>query len=492
MFSIEIEYLNRVSFAARHDKKNQAEWPPHPDRVFLAFVAAWGQSGKDSEESNALRWLEAQNPPDILFPDTNLRDSFTNFVPTSSNSENLPKYLKNIPIYEMENSIARKERAFPAVILPNDQCCIHLVWNNTSIPEKTYGSLQNIANRISWLGHPASLVRVVLKSNTNYAWENKYVCDDDGMISMRCPYKGRFDNVSQEYESHSSTGGRFVWRPNAAPTCQYHEFVPEDIPNNMGGDWIILSCVKGDINPPLESFPIIAKKLRNAIMSHIDDPIHEVISGHGRNKGVLQKPHMAIIPMANVGWKEYSDGRLVGIALVLPSRSSYGTDERIQLKRSVFRFLNSDHDKSDRDDVGTLYLSEHAVIKLKKSNEDKMSLQSQRYTTKSSVWDTVTPIVLDKHPKKNKSAETIISDSCENVGLPRPERVKISRYSQVAGAPAAFVSKSNRGWKSPKAGMLDNKFICHAVLEFKYKIRGPLLLGSGRYYGLGLCMSGEP
>ena len=60
----------------------------------------------------------------------------------------------------------------------------------------------------------------------------------------------------------------------------------------------------------------------------------------------------------------------------------------------------------------------------------------------------------------------------------------------MTGVPPAFIAKkSSKGWKSPKFGMLDNKFICHASLIFKDKIHGPLIIGSGRYYGLGLCIA---
>ena len=42
MFALGIQYLNGWSMAAADGaRKVQPEWPPHPDRVFMALAAAW-------------------------------------------------------------------------------------------------------------------------------------------------------------------------------------------------------------------------------------------------------------------------------------------------------------------------------------------------------------------------------------------------------------------------------------------------------------------
>ena len=496
MFSFEIEYLNCVSYSSRVDDRSRSEWPPHPDRVFLALVAAWGNSNKEPLEAEALRWLESQNPPDIIFPDPQYRTPFINYVPISSNVVNAQKYLDNDAVYEIEKNIVRKDREFPATILPNNNR-VYIVWRDAEISPEFQNALLNLANRIPYIGHSASLVRVTVTTKTDYKYENRYVCNNySGYFFLRCPHKGRFDSLIKEHDHHASLKENiFQWRPSIAPTNKYQEFVPAEIPNNMGKDWIIISC-HGNFIPPLESFPIVAKKMRDAIMSHIPNPVHGIISGHNLDGTILQKPHLAIIPMANIGWKKYSDGRLLGIAMILPNSSKYGTEERTQLKRAVAQFLNTDHAKSHNKTsnhntgIGTLQIGEYTQLKLKKHDDNRRSLDPERYISKSRAWSTITPIVLDKHPKKNKSAEEIIAQSCVNIGLPKPESIKISRYSHIVGVPPAFIAKkSNKGWKPHKLGILDNKFICHASLMFKDKIHGPLIIGSGRYYGLGLCMA---
>ena len=41
MFALGVEFLMRRAIMTRFDNREEPEWPPHPDRVFMALVAAW-------------------------------------------------------------------------------------------------------------------------------------------------------------------------------------------------------------------------------------------------------------------------------------------------------------------------------------------------------------------------------------------------------------------------------------------------------------------
>ena len=82
MFVLGIEYLNRWAMAAADGaQKEMAEWPPHPDRVFMALASAWFETGKDPAEGEALRWLETLCPPSIAASDYKARSSVVSYVP---------------------------------------------------------------------------------------------------------------------------------------------------------------------------------------------------------------------------------------------------------------------------------------------------------------------------------------------------------------------------------------------------------------------------
>ncbi len=66
------EYLTGYYVATNSAKRDRAEWPPHPGRVFMALAAAWFETGEDADEGHALRWLESLDDPQLLLPDDSL------------------------------------------------------------------------------------------------------------------------------------------------------------------------------------------------------------------------------------------------------------------------------------------------------------------------------------------------------------------------------------------------------------------------------------
>jgi CRISPR-associated protein Csb2 len=80
-----------------------------------------------------------------------------------------------------------------------------------------------------------------------------------------------------------------------------------------------------------------------------------------------------------------------------------------------------------------------------------------------------------------------------NIGLPEPGRVVAGKYSAVEGAPSAYASgRAPRwtGWRLPQS--LAGRQLTHAVLQFGQPVRGPVILGAGRFVGLGLCRALDP
>ena len=482
MLVLEIEYLQRVSYAARYNRPGEPEWPPHPDRVFMALVDAWGVSGRRTSGADALRWLESQGPPEIAAPDANRRSAFRNFVPTSSNGAQGLGYLDASNILQITQSVVRKGRRFPAVALPDDRPAVHMIWRNASPSAAALGALRALAERVSHVGHSASLTRVSVLTGTD-ARPSHVAGDGDGGIMLRCPHPGRFDALVAVFGAAS----RLIpsW-PSAAPACRYVRPPGAVAEGAMGPgeEWVVLAASGAGFVPKLEAFPAVAKAMRDAVVSHAADPVHEIVSGRAPNGGPLKGPHLAIVPMANVGWGGHSDGGLMGMALVLPRASAYGTPERRQTRRAVSRFLDPAHGGGilQTDKFGAMSLRRHV-------DGAKKSLLPDRYTEVARTWASATPVVLDRYPNKRRGAGDVVAEGCARAGLPRPSSVRVSRHSSVSGAPPAFVGRGERaGWRPPAPGMLDNRFVCHAVLTFEVDVRGPVLVGAGRYYGMGLFL----
>jgi CRISPR-associated protein Csb2 len=111
----------------------------------------------------------------------------------------------------------------------------------------------------------------------------------------------------------------------------------------------------------------------------------------------------------------------------------------------------------------------------------KLTLRPVSWANPSKTWQTVTPILLDRFPKrKGPSVEEIIVASCARIGLPVPTMIEHSPYSKIEGVPPVPAFRLvRRESDSARWGV-------HARIVFECEIRGPVLLGAGRYFGLGL------
>src|SRR5579862_1149596 len=90
MFALGVQYLTGVVYATDAASREQPEWPPHPDRVFMAMVAAHHETDADPREREALLWLERLGPPAIAASAAGQpRRAVTSFVPV--NDTNAPR-----------------------------------------------------------------------------------------------------------------------------------------------------------------------------------------------------------------------------------------------------------------------------------------------------------------------------------------------------------------------------------------------------------------
>ena len=129
------------------------------------------------------------------------------------------------------------------------------------------------------------------------------------------------------------------------------------------------------------------------------------------------------------------------------------------------------------------------------STGERRSLDPARYFGPAKLWGSCTPIVLDRHLKAagNEARENeiiaLVSRGCLNIGLPEPRRISAGKHSAVEGSPSAYPSgQAPRwlGWRLPES--LASRQLTHAVLEFAEPVHGPVILGAGRFVGLGLCL----
>jgi CRISPR-associated protein Csb2 len=129
----------------------------------------------------------------------------------------------------------------------------------------------------------------------------------------------------------------------------------------------------------------------------------------------------------------------------------------------------------------------------------RRSLDPAPYYSVAHVWASGTPIVLDRHLKapgneaRQREIESLIRRACTNIGLPEPIHISAGKHSALEEAPSAYPSGCAPGWmrwRLPES--LVSRQLTHAVIEFPNAVRGPVILGAGRFVGLGLCRPLDP
>lgn len=80
-------------------------------------------------------------------------------------------------------------------------------------------------------------------------------------------------------------------------------------------------------------------------------------------------------------------------------------------------------------------------------------------------------------------AQRYVADACTRIGLPRPMSVEVSLAPLLPGAQPvhAFLPWPGRPGRTARVRV-------HADIRFAEPVRGPVLLGAGRFFGLGLCL----
>lgn len=478
---LEVEFLSGVSFAAVAPDNEASEWPPQPDRIFSALVATWAARGQNDDEAAALVWLEGAAFPCIVASDAAARSSALVYVPPNDPRSDKGKHARGVvPTFR-----GRQPRRFPAA--RPDNPTVQLRWANAEPSQEVLEALQRLAGDTSYVGHSASLTRCRFRAGDDVS-----IAEDPAMPE-RSVYPGRFAELCQTYANKRRPlrGARL-----SARTAESFERA-----NTFGGRWLLFDHVAGEM-PDLRACALVIKTLRETLLSGyrrigLEHSIPEVVSGHTPDRRPTSNPHLAIIPLPFVGFP-HADGHIMGFALIPPHDSQILDDPDF---RKVLRQLAPIDDERGRRILqlrpnGQTAVQTPFAVDISPTFEapaGRRSLDPSLYLGPSRTFASVTPIVLDRHLKKKGAARQQemadqIASACRNIGLPEPEAVVCDKHAALEGVPSAMLSGKAppwTGWRLPDS--FASRQLTHAVIRFAEPVDGPLLLGAGRFGGLGLC-----
>ncbi len=388
----------------------------------------------------------------------------------------------------------KQPRTFPSVS-PADPI-VFVRWEaEPSELDEHKPALAQLASRVVRVGHSASLVSCrVAEACPTPTWEP----NDEGDEVLRVPGPDQFSQLRESFERHKEV------EPRVLP-CRFQRYrraggeAHQDAvaTSCFSDDWIVFRQIRGRRLAP-QSCVSAARAMRGALMKHVGAQAPSLLSGHSDDGKPLERPHLAIVPLPFVG-HEHATGELLGVALVFPRTGDEA--ERNAILRAIGSWESEQRLIDDDELVDTppleLVMGRAGAIEVERIEWGLAPLKTLRppsWCRASHSWVTATPIALDRNPGDLSSrdpnqaraayeaAEQSIALACERIGLPAPSYVQVHPSVPLHGAYKARTYPA-----FPTDPKKNQRVKVHARIEFPVRVSGPILLGAGRYYGLGLC-----
>lgn len=517
MIALGIRYLSGFVAAGAAPDDAEAEWPPHPGRVFMALAATHFVTGADPREREALIWLQSlatdgePTIPSIIAPDAIHRAVVTHYVPVNDKPGPSRAQLQSAPLTR-----ERQRRTFSRASLTDDT--VFLLWADAEPNAPIKSALECLCSKVSRIGHSSSLVQMWVADEAEVGAPNWVPDEGRAKIRLRIAPPGTLEYLEHRFNSEAVArygslrveledtsdkkrlkearrrlkeefpeGPPAQLRPSLSIDHGYARPIPKDPQDHAVGSVFsphLVVLKLGRREGPYRQLELVnvlalTERWRDALLSHSDDlapSVRTVLSGHDADGAPLKDAHLALVPLAFVG-HEHADAHLLGMGIALPHDMS--RDDR----RGVLRAIGRVHE---------LKLGRLGVWHAETETADRpaATLRADTWTAHprgATEWATVTPIAFDQHPKARDKAAyqaevaAMIKRCCTRIGLPTPREVIVTPVSAHLGAPPAHAF--------PKLTRKDGsrRQHVHAILVFDLPVCGPMILGAGRFRGYGLC-----
>ena len=536
---VEVILLTGRFVATRYNDRREAEWPPHPARLFSALVAVWADADEpDQAERAALAWLESLGAPSIAASDCVVRKTVSHFVPvndaaivprawygrTARKVSDLASDRRQVlastgsvtTLKRIDRAIERalavgvqttdpgktnpaaalallpeqrgkQERFYPSVT--PSEARVSFLWH-ASTPPELVEPLDRLLGRVTRLGHSSSLVSCRISDGRPTPTYEP--CEGhEGSLVLRTVRTGQLTELERQHARHLGVETRslpYTSVSYAIAGADASDSATVERPNTVG-DWIVFEFDDSSRTTPATRAVDVAVALRGAILKHAEEPIPEGISGHAASGAPTRSPHVAFLPLPYAGFAR-SDGRLLGAAVSVPA--AVGGVAR----RAVYRAIG-EWERASSGDL-TLRLGYYGVLRLSRltGSPDTASLRAGLWSRPSCRWVTATPIALPRHPGRlNRGsaqsrarawqhAEASVVAACGHAGLAEPAEIQLSLAPFLAGAyPVNRFPPFRQNANNDRSGL---RQLVHASIRFDSSVAGPLMLGAGRFLGLGL------
>lgn len=497
----------------REDRSEELDWPPSPGRVLEAVLSAALLGMKLSEEQRedtdaAFRWFETLSAPEIWASAMHHNLTEPEFIrrrPRLAIPQNNPNKNK----LEQHSTLLAPTRK--AVSRTDDPLEVHYHWAIEQTPETAQhlAILQDAAARVSYLGRAEDraelslAITAELKSMRLVRWTPQ----PDGDTYLWVPRKGTTGGLCSRY--HEPPKWRQL-KPGAQDGMERHRYSddaprprqPVEVaifqlfPDNDDPDAIALSCDPETSGLWRECFrKRIVDLARNE--AYWDEPTlaAELLAGHAANGQPARRPHLAVVPLPTFNRDHTADGRVRRVALI-----GYASPEVESYAREIYRTLFRALDGFVEDGETPFSKRRLFAVRLRQvsRHEDKVWPQ---LCGKSRVWCSLTPCAIsrgftvpkqtsdgrslsrnERYQRKLSEWDKLLRDSLRHINLPD----QLIEETRIDISATPFLPKSQRAERYRAPG--EQAVLTHVRLTFPEPVKGPIVLGDRRYFGLGLCV----
>jgi len=473
------------------------EWPPSPLRLFQAIVAANGDSiGPGNDLTAALQALERLPAPEILAPAAREGEPYCLSVPNNA-MDLVGKAWSRGNYFGSGDANPSTHRTMktvrPTHLVGGDT--VHYVWSLADAPPCEIDPttvLSEAARRVVALGWGIDLVvgnagRFSSDTPIDFNGERWKPAPATGRTSLRIPTEGTLAALIERHEQFLNRIGEDGFRP-VEPLTRFS---------------VVGYRRPGDV----QRRPFATFGLRNDDGSFCAYPQHKLIHIAGMVRH-LAKTLMKASPPPDVDsdWveryvvghrKRESEKHSQFSYLPLPSIGARHADQAI--RRVMVAGPIGDHPLLDHlarrlagqrlvpDPKWGAAFGDGGPPTLVQVFRDSVA---DKYLRTSQCWSTVTPVILPGHDdRKPSKTRKLIEAALEQSGVDANCSYTWSRSSKFPKSYSAerYDAKRRRvGYLRPDH--LPTQTAVHLTIRFKddTRVAGPLVVGAGRHYGLGL------
>jgi len=488
-----------------HDGRyhGSGDWPPSPARLFQALVAAAGLGGKLEHSRQALAWLESLPPPLIA-------------APHGRRGQRVVYYMPNNDLDAIQGDLRRVAkirlaRKYSTPWLFDATVPLVYVWQDVvEAEEGQAATIISLADHVYQLGRGIDMawawgdrvgtshVETLLESHGGAVYRPSQ--GGEGAL-LRCPRPGSLQSVARRYEAYRKRfkvqrkGRRIEITFYQPPRASFRSVAYES------PAWVRVFELRPSLGDssfapwPLASASKLVVCLRDAAVERLraaltgrEAEIARVLIGRkpdGTNDGPASE-RVAIVPLPSIG-HPHADRAIRRVLIRVPAGCSLRTDD-VSWAFSGLKPI----------DVQTG--EEYPIVVTPAGSLDMLRHYGTGEEARAYTWRTVTPAALPSSGSRRridparktteaKSGEEKRQELARAAGAViqalRHAGVRVPVQAvQVQREP--FEGNGERAEAFSRGTRFPHQRLWHVQISFSEPVSGPLVIGDGRFLGLGV------